>query len=135
MGRLSNAALRITSGALILNSGISKLSLDEDTYGYLQQMAATGIPQVQQLSAQQFGKALAVSETALGAALLCPIVSPKLAGLGLTAFSAGMRTMYFGDEKMTLDDGIRPSQEGISLAKDVVLLGAGLALLASRKGK
>lgn len=135
MGIISNAALRLTSGALILNSGIGKLSMDEGTYGYLQQMAATGVPQVEKLSAKQFGKALAIGETALGAALLCPIVSPKLAGLGLTAFSAGMLTMYFGDEKMTQEDGIRPSQEGTALAKDFVLLGAGLALLTSRKGK
>jgi hypothetical protein len=30
---------------------------------------------------------------------------------------------------MTLDDGIRPSQEGIGVAKDVWLVGAGLTLL------
>ncbi|MDO4917160.1 MAG: DoxX family membrane protein [Rothia sp. (in: high G+C Gram-positive bacteria)] len=135
MSLLSNAALRLTSGALILNSGIGKLSMDEGTYAYLQQMAKTGIPQVEQVSPKTFGKALAYSETALGAALLLPIVPAKLAGLGLTAFSAGMLTMYFGDEKMTMEDGIRPSQEGTALAKDVVLLGAGLALFLSRKGK
>lgn len=135
MSLLSNAALRLTSGALILNSGIGKLGMDEGTYGYLQQMAATGVPQVEKLSPKVFGKSLAVAETALGASLLVPVVSAKLAGLGLTAFSAGMLTMYFGDENMTQDDGIRPTQEGTSLAKDVIMLGAGLALLFSRKGK
>jgi hypothetical protein len=30
---------------------------------------------------------------------------------------------------MTLDDGIRPSQEGTAVAKDVWLVGAGLTLL------
>ncbi|MDO4897722.1 MAG: hypothetical protein Q3965_00295 [Rothia sp. (in: high G+C Gram-positive bacteria)] len=133
MGILSNAALRLTSGALILNSGIGKLGMDEGTYGYLKGMAATGVPAVENLSNQQFGKALAYGETALGAALLCPVVPAKLAGLGLTVFAAGMLTMYFGDDAMTQEDGIRPSQEGTALAKDFVLLGAGLALLASSK--
>ncbi|WP_346845035.1 hypothetical protein [uncultured Rothia sp.] len=135
MAFLSNLALRSTSGALILNSGIGKLGMDEETYAYLQQMAKVGVPQVEQLSPTTFGKALAYGETALGAALLLPVVPAKLAGLGLTVFSAGMLTMYFGDENMTQEDGIRPSQEGTALAKDFVLLGAGLALLFSKKKK
>lgn len=135
MSFLSNLALRSTTGALILNSGIGKLGMDEGTYGYLQQMAKVGVPQVEKLSANTFGKSLAYGETALGAALLLPVVPAKLAGLGLTAFSAGMLTMYFGDENMTMEDGIRPSQEGTALAKDFVLLGAGLALLLSKKKK
>lgn len=133
MSFLSNLALRSTTGTLILNSGIGKLGMDEGTYGYLQQMAKAGVPQVEKLSANTFGKSLAYGETALGAALLLPVVPAKLAGLGLTAFSAGMLTMYFGDENMTQEDGIRPSQEGTALAKDFVLLGAGLALLLSKK--
>lgn len=133
MSLLSNAALRATSGPLILNSGIGKLKMDESTYGYLKGMAATGVPAVEKLSDQQFGKALAFGETALGAALLLPIVPAKLAGLGLTVFSAGMLTMYFGNDEMTQDDGIRPTQEGNSLAKDFIMLGAGLALLFSSK--
>jgi len=135
MSFLSNLALRSTTGALILNSGIGKLGMDEDTYGYLQQMAKVGVPQVEKLSANTFGKSLAYGETALGAALLLPVIPAKLAGLGLTVFSAGMLTMYFGDENMTMEDGIRPSQEGTALAKDFVLLGAGLALLLSKKKK
>lgn len=135
MPKLSNAALRLTSGALILNSGIGKLSMDEATYGHLKGMASAGVPQVAKLSDKQFGKALAISETALGATLLTPFVSPKLAGLGLTAFSSGLLSMYFGIDSMTEKDGIRPTQEGTAMAKDVVLLGAGLALLFSGKKK
>lgn len=44
MPKLSNAALRLTSGALILNSGIGKLSMDEATYGHLKGMASAGVP-------------------------------------------------------------------------------------------
>ncbi|WP_421084467.1 hypothetical protein [Rothia nasimurium] len=135
MAKLSNAALRLTTGALILDQGINKLSMDEGTYGFLKSMAASGVPQVAKLSDQQFGKTLAASEIALGAGLLTPFASPKLVGLGLTAFSAGLLTMYFNNDDMTKADGIRPTQEGTSLAKDVVMLGAGLALLFSSKKK
>ena len=36
MGKLSNAALRLTTGALVLDAGIKKLGADEGTYAYLQ---------------------------------------------------------------------------------------------------
>lgn len=51
MPKLSNAALRLTTGALILNSGIGKLSMDEATYGYLKGMASAGLPQGRPFSA------------------------------------------------------------------------------------
>lgn len=134
MSLISNAALRATTGAFILNSGIGKLGMDEGTASYLQGMAKTGVPQVEALDAKTFGKALSYAETALGAALLCPLVSPRIAGLALTGFGAGLLTMYFGNDDMTQEDGIRPTQEGTALAKDVFLVGAGLALVFSRKG-
>ena len=134
MSLISNAALRVTAGALILNSGIGKLGMDEGTATHLHNMAKTGVPQVEALDAKTFGKALSYTETALGAALLCPLVSPRIAGLGLAGFGAGLLTMYFGNEEMTQEDGIRPTHEGTSLAKDALLVGAGLALVFSRKG-
>lgn len=133
MPKLSNAALRLTAGALILDQGINKLSMDEETYSHLKGMAANGVPQVSKLSDKQFGKLLATSETLLGATLLTPFVPAKLAGLGLTAFSACLLSMYFNIDSLTKEDGIRPTQEGTAMAKDAVLLGAGLALLFSSK--
>ena len=44
MGKLSNAALRLTTGALVLDAGVKKLGADEGTYAFLQQMAASGVP-------------------------------------------------------------------------------------------
>lgn len=38
--------------------------------------------------------------------------------------------MYFKTPSMTQDDGIRPSQEGTAVAKDMWLVGAGLTLLS-----
>ncbi len=134
MGLVSNAILRTAAGAFILNSGLGKAKMDEGTYGYLKGMASTGVPQVNKLSDKQFGQALTATEIALGSALLLPIVPAKLVGLGLAGFGAGMLTMYFNNDDMTLEDGIRPSQEGTALAKDIFLVSSGLALLTSRKG-
>ena len=38
--------------------------------------------------------------------------------------------MYFGNDAMTEDDGIRPSQEGLPLSKDSWLVAIGAALMA-----
>lgn len=84
MGKLSNAALRLTAGALVLDAGVKKLGADEGTYAYLQQMAATGVPAVAKLDPKTFGKLISYSETALGATLLTPFIPARLAGAGLT---------------------------------------------------
>lgn len=131
--RLSHLPLRLSTGALILNSGIGKLGIDEGTAGYLQSTAAKAFPQVEQLSAEQFGKVLVSSEIAVGSALLAPFVSSRLAGLGLLAFSGGMMAMYFKTPEMTEEDGVRPTQEGTSVAKDIWMVGIALALILDRK--
>lgn len=132
---LANAALRAIPGAFILNSGIGKLKLDDQTAGYLQSMASKGVPAFSSLSPKTFGKVIAGSEIAVGAALLTPIVPRRLAGLALGGFSAGMLAMYFKTPEMTQDDGIRPSQEGTAVAKDSWLAAISLALILQTKGK
>ena len=52
------------------------------------------------------------------------------AGAGLTAFSAGLLGLYARTPGMTREDGIRPSQQGTALAKDVWMLGIGIGLVA-----
>lgn len=133
--RLSHIPLRLTTGAFILNSGVGKTGLDEGTAGYLQSMASKAFPQLSQLEPEQFGKVLAASEIAVGSALLAPFVSSKLAGLGLLAFSAGMMTLYFRTPELTEEDGIRPTQDGTAVAKDVWMVGIALALILDRKKK
>ena len=120
--------LRGTAGAFLLQSGWGKKDLPKKGYEGLQEMAKTGVPQVADLDPTVFGKALAYGELGLGGALLTPVVSNRLAGRGLTAFSAGLLTMYFRNDEMTQDDGIRPSAKGVTLAKDSWLLAIGLAL-------
>jgi uncharacterized membrane protein YkgB len=133
--RLSHIPLRLTTGAFILNSGLGKTSLDEGSAGYLQAMASRAFPQLSQLEAQQFGKVLAACEIGLGAALLAPFVPSRVAGLGLLAFSSGMLTMYLRTPELTMEDGIRPTQDGVALAKDSWMLGIALSLLLDRRKK
>lgn len=130
-----NAVLRAVPGAFILNSGIGKLSVPPEGAEQLQAMATKAVPQLGEMPPEQFGKLLAYSEIALGAALLTPFVPTRLAGAALTAFSAGLVTMYLRTPGMTEADGIRPSQDGIGLAKDSWLVAIGLALLVGGKDK
>ena len=132
MGKFSNAALRLTAGALILDAGVKKLKADEGTYAFLQQMAATGVPAVSKLDAATFGKLISGAETTLGATLLTPFIPARLAGAGLTAFAANLMTMYFRNPDMH-DEYFRPTQDGQQLANNIVMLGAGLALLGSKQ--
>ena len=127
--RISHLPLRLATGAFILNSGISKRGLDADSAAGMQGMASSVVPQAAKLPPEQFGKALSYGEMALGAALLTPFVSPLKAGLALSAFSGGLLTMYRRTPGMTQPDGIRPTQDGTAIAKDVWMLGAGLALV------
>lgn len=125
----SHIPLRLSTGAFILNSGLSKRDIDRDTAGYLQGMAANAFPQVKQLDPAKFGKVISAVETGLGAALLLPFIPSRLVGLGLAAFSGGLLAMYFRTPEMTEDDDVRPSQQGTPVAKDVWMFGIALSLI------
>lgn len=131
--------LRLTSGAFILNSGINKLKLSEEQAAGLQQMAANGVPQLSKMTPAQFKNFIVAAEIGTGAALLLPMVPGWLAGAALTAFSGGLMSMYLNTPEMTETDGVRPSQEGTSVAKDLFLVGAGVGIMAdsvaNRPGK
>jgi hypothetical protein len=120
---------RLTTGAFILNAGLGKWSADEETAARLHGMAVGTYPFLGKLKPKDFVRLLSVSEIALGSALLLPVVPTAAAGAGLTAFSAGLLGMYLRTPGMTKEDGIRPSQQGTALAKDVWMLGVGVALV------
>ncbi|GAA2200125.1 DoxX family protein [Sinomonas flava] len=130
---LSRSVLRLATGAFILNQGLSKLRLDRDSATGLRDMTANAFPQAQQLAPETFGKAVAAAEIGLGAALLAPFVPTRLAALGLTAFSGGLLAVYAKTPGMTESDGVRPTQAGLTMAKDVWLAAIGVALLVSRR--
>ncbi|MGO1460184.1 MAG: hypothetical protein ACTHWJ_09220 [Flaviflexus sp.] len=132
---LSNAILRAVPGVFILNSGLNKIGMDDETAENLQNMAKVGVPATGNMTPSQFGKFLSYGETAVGAALLLPFVPTRIAGAALTVFSAGLVANYFALPGMTQEDGIRPSEQGTALAKDSWLLAIGAALTLRGSGK
>lgn len=121
---------RLATGAFILNSGIGKWSADEETAARLHGMATGTYPFLQNIKPADFAKLLSAGEIALGAALLLPVVPAALAGAGLTAFSGALLGMYLRTPGLRRERSLRPSQQGVPLAKDVWMLGVGLGLLA-----
>jgi hypothetical protein len=128
--RLANFPERIVAGAFILNAGLDKLKADDEHAAAVHGMASGTYPVLADVPAPQFTKALAISEVALGGALLLPVVSDRTAGLGLAAFAGGLLGLYVKTPGMRKEGDIRPSQQGTAIAKDVWLLGIGLGLVA-----
>jgi uncharacterized membrane protein YphA (DoxX/SURF4 family) len=126
---LSRVPLRGVTGAFILNSGLQKFRADEEHAKRLHGFAAGAFPVFQSVDAVQFARVLAVSEIALGAALLLPVVPNRVAGAALTAFSGGLLGLYWRTPGMHEPGDPRPTADGTALAKDVWMLGIGLALL------
>ena len=131
--KLSHLPLRLTTGAYILNSGLNKRNLDAESAAGLQQMAANAFPQVQDIEPAKFGKLLSNAEICVGLSLLLPFVPSRLAGLILGCFSGGMVRMYLKTPGMTEEDGIRPTPDGLGLAKDTWMAGIAAALILDRR--
>lgn len=132
---IGNAALRLVSGAFILNSGIGKLSLAPEHAAGLQEAAARVIPQAGGLEPTQFGRYLSSLEIGLGTFILTPFIPARLAGLALGAFSGTLVATYLKSPGMTEADGIRPTTAGTAMAKDFWLVGIAVALLFHKKRK
>jgi hypothetical protein len=122
---------RVSAGAFILNSGLSKLSADEQTATGLHQMATGAYPFLGSMKPQDFAKLLGVGEVAVGTALLLPVVPSGVAGLLLTGFSGGLLGLYIKIPGMRQEGSLRPTRQGIPLAKDSWLLGIGASLVLS----
>lgn len=116
-----------------MNSGLGKRGLDGESAAGMQGMAAKVFPRVSNMEPEAFGKMLSYAEMGLGAALLAPFVPSRLVGLGLAVFSGSLLTMYRKTPGMTMEDGFRPTQQGVPLAKDVWMLGIAAALILDRK--
>jgi uncharacterized membrane protein YphA (DoxX/SURF4 family) len=121
--------LRLTAGAFMLNSGFGKVGADKEAAAQMQGFAAGTYPGLGKLDPQLFAKALAAGEIATGMALLIPFVPAAIAGIGLTAFSAGLLGMYLKTPGMRKEGSIQPTEQGLTLAKDVWLFGIGLSLV------
>jgi hypothetical protein len=121
---------RLAAGAFVLNAGVGKWSADEETAARLHGLAVGTYPFLAKMKPADFARLLAVSEMALGAALLLPVVPTGLAGAGLTAFSGGLLGMYVRTPGMRREGSLRPTQQGTALAKDVWMLAIGVGLTA-----
>lgn len=131
--RLQNFFPRLAAGAFILEQGLSKLDFDRETAAGLQGMAAGTYPPLGELEPEQFLKLLTAAELLVGSALLVPFVSPRVAGALLTGFSAALLGLYLNTPGLRREGSLRPTQDGIPLAKDSWMLGIGLGLLTSSR--
>ncbi|GIG29413.1 MauE/DoxX family redox-associated membrane protein [Cellulomonas marina] len=131
--KLRHVPPRLAAGAYILNSGLSKRGGDEGTAQALHAMAANAYPFLEDVEPRTFLRALSAAEIALGAALLLPAVPTKLAALALGAFSGGLVGMYARTPALHGEGyDLRPSPDGIGVAKDVFLVGIAANLLLDR---
>jgi uncharacterized membrane protein YphA (DoxX/SURF4 family) len=129
---------RVTTGAYVLNSGLGKLHADQEAAESMQGWAASTYPVLGKLDPKQFATLLAAGEIATGLALLVPFVPAMVAGAALTGFAGALLGLYLRTPGMRKEGSLRPTEEGISLAKDVWLLGIGLSLVlddATREGR
>ena len=120
---------RIATGAFILNSGVGKLSADEEAAAQLHGFAVGAYPFLAKIKPKDFVRLLAASEIALGSALLLPIIPSAVAGAGLAAFSGGLLGLYARTPGMRRENSPFPTQQGIPLAKDAWMMGIGLGLV------
>jgi hypothetical protein len=133
--QMNRLPLRAITGAFILNSGITKLQAGQETAEGVHGFATSAYPELKRMRPEQFTKYLAAGEIALGAALLTPIVPAAVAGAGLTAFSAGLLGLYLKIPGMHQRGSLRPTEDGLAIAKDSWLLGIGLSLMGSGLSK
>jgi uncharacterized membrane protein YphA (DoxX/SURF4 family) len=122
-------APRIATGAFILNSGLGKRGADEATAGGIHGFAAGTYPFLQKVQPTTFAKAISTTEIVIGAALLTPFVPTVVAGVALTGFSAGLLGLYLRTPGMRKEGSIAPTQEGLTVSKDVWMLGIGAGLI------
>jgi hypothetical protein len=132
--RLRHLPGRLTTGAFIVNSGLSKRHVDDDTAAALHGIAAVAYPFLHSIPPKRFVRLVCAGELALGTVLLLPVVPNSVAGTALTAFSAGLLGLYLRTPGMREEGSLRPTQQGMSIAKDTWMLGIGLSLLIDGLG-
>src|SRR6266498_1058154 len=108
--------VRLATGLFILNEGLTKQKeLDAERAEALHGTAAQAFPQVEEMEAEQFAKLLSTAEVSLGTALV--------------AFSGGLNRLYLKLPGVRREGSVRPTQQGVPLAKDVWMTAIGAALV------
>ncbi|HXT44962.1 MAG TPA: DoxX family membrane protein [Pseudonocardiaceae bacterium] len=120
---------RLATGSFILNSGLTKLSANDQAAASIHGMATGTYPALKRIDPKLFIRLLAGAEIAIGVALLTPVVPTAVAAAGLAGFSASLLGLYLRTPGMHRRGSLRPTQDGIPLAKDVWLLGMAIDFL------
>ncbi|MGW4467556.1 hypothetical protein [Micromonospora sp. NPDC004704] len=126
---LSHLPLRVALGAYILNSGISKWTLEGQAAEGLHGMAVGAVPPLKRFDPGAFARLLAGTEIALGTALLLPVIPSALVGAGLVGLGGGLMRLYWVTPGLRRPNDVRPTEQGTGIAKDSWLLGAGLTMI------
>ncbi|MFC5185918.1 hypothetical protein [Actinomadura harenae] len=134
LARPHQMPVRIVTGAFILNSGLGKLRNTEEMADGIHGTAATAYPFLKEWEPQKFTRTLGTAEVAIGATLLLPFVPSLLAGTALTGFASGLLGLYLKIPGMREEGSLRPTQQGLPLAKDSWMLGIGLSLVLEALG-
>lgn len=127
--RLHQMPTRLAAGAYIINSGLSKRDVDEKQATGYHGMATNTYPFLGKMDPVAFTRLLSRTELALGAALVTPFVPSLVAGAALAGFAGGLLGLYLRTPGMRREGDIRPTEQGIGLAKDVWLMGIGLGMV------
>jgi uncharacterized membrane protein YphA (DoxX/SURF4 family) len=122
--------LRAVTGSYVLNSGLGKVNAQDDQAKKLHTFAAGTYPFFEELEPQVFARVLGGFEIFVGGMLLTPLIRSRMAGALLATFASGLLGLYMNTPGMRREGSIRPTEEGMALAKDVWMLGIGAALMA-----
>ena len=132
---LRNVPTRVATGAYILHSGLSKWNGSEEQSKGVHAMASGAYPVLADVPPVTFLKVLSAAEIGIGAALLTPFISNRLAGAALTAFSGGLMGMYLRTPALHEEGSVWPTRAGTAISKDVWMLGIGVGLMADGGSK
>ncbi|MFI0481080.1 hypothetical protein [Actinomadura sp. 9N215] len=135
LARAHQMPARLSVGAFVVNSGLSKLKGGDEAAEQTHGTAKAAYPFLESQDPRDFTRMLGTAEVALGTALMVPLVPSLLAGAALTAFAGGLTGLYLRLPGMREPGGLRPTQQGIPLAKDFWLLGIGSALVLEELGQ
>jgi hypothetical protein len=121
--------LRLTYGVFFLHTALAKRELDERGAKGLHRFASAAYPQLRRVSPATFVRGMTVAETAIAASLLVPVVPAPIGAAGLAVFGTALMGTYARVPGLRREGSLRPTEIGLSLAKDTWMVAAGTALL------
>ena len=131
--------VRVATGAIILNAGLRKRSVDEETAKGLHGFATTAYPKFEDTPPEKFASMLSTGEIAVGALVLTPVVPTAVAGLALTTFAGMLTRLYLKAPGLREEGSLQPTEQGTAISKDLWMLAIGTALtidgLTDRRSK